>query len=103
MTTRRSTIIKVVNKSVGELPKKFSDGSVADLHQNLMPLRGQPGPLNLVKIRSQIEGGIDRRGGEVSVPRIKGGIIQATNYGVFNPMILGGRQVYDNEGGYLKY
>lgn len=110
MSISRSTIIEIKNKSKGEKPIRFSDGSVKDLHQNLTPLRGQPGPLNLVQINNKMKYktlggtiGFDRRGGTVVTPVVTGGTIQATNYGVFNPMILGGKKINSNDGEYLRY
>lgn len=115
MSVEHSTITAINNKSRGEKPKKFKDGSVSDLHQDLIPHRATPGPLNLVEINMKEEYktlggtiGFSRRGGTVSTPSLdtsktKGGTIQATNYGVFNPMLLGGKQIKKNDGNYLKY
>lgn len=110
MSLSRSTIIEVKNKSKGVRPKRFSDGSVKDLHQNLIPTRGQPGPLNIVKINTKMEYktlggtiGFSRRGGTVGTPTLEGGTILSANYGVFNPMLLGGKKICSNDGSYLKY
>ena len=110
MSLSRSTIIEIKNKSVGNKPTRFSDGSVKDLHQKLEPLRGQPGPLNLVTINNKLKYetlggtvGFERRGGTVSTSVVKGGMIQSTNYGVFNPMIIGGKKIDGNNGKYLEY
>lgn len=110
MSLHQSGITSIKVKSVGKKPKKFSNGTVKQLQPILESNRGQPGPLNLINIRDREDYktlggniGFSRRGGTVSTPVINGGTIQATSYGVFNPMLKGGKRITKNDGKYLKY
>lgn len=110
MALHQSTITTVDIRSKGKKPKKFGNGTVKELKQDLVSIRGEPGPLNLINIRDRQDYktlggtiGFKRRGGTVTTPIVIGGTIQATNYGVFNPMLLGGKRIMKNDGKYLKY
>lgn len=110
MALHQSTITAIGVKSKGKKPKKFSNGAVQQLKPILASVRGQPGSLNLINIRDREDYktlggsiGFKRRAGTVATPTVVGGTIQATSYGVFNPMMKGRAKIAGNNGRYLKY